>query len=557
MIDMHLKSARGISYSQIYPNGEENIEDLIDGLPTCESVQWLSIIVHRKTNMGINECEYDIICPIILTVENDLQQRLLSFMASSLNRLDQYIDVPAMLETINILLTKQNDIRHELSKEERSRLFKAYLIICDKYLIEKIPFNLNNYEADDMLHHYMPFALKTNSIMTIKNFMMELVKSKLFLIDFAKSNKEFSEYIKTFIEYFRCKNASEYMWYVLEISNHLTLHKPLTNIIDIRSGHNSTLKSILDIMSINQCAKDIELNMQEKPLYKVDEYVYCVLFFKFFIDKFFHSLIFDLAHVLVNKGLINTTKTKAYFQLKQKIGQKFTEQFLFYTILNRILIDKGFHNFPGTKLEKKYGQGMPDYIAYKAQRVFVFEFKDIQMNSKIRTSQDYDIIINFVNHSLIKNELGKPKGISQLANVIETHLAKALNSWGLNGRIQIYPIIVYTDSCFDIEGFNYYLNSKFKTIMSQKTIHEGWIIKDLIMVNLDTLLMFEKAFNEKKLKFDVLVNGYLAYKNSNSAYEAVPFNKYLFQRGKAKGYFFKTPPIVDHTIAELKELSAN
>lgn len=557
MIDMHLKLAKEISYSQLYPNGTDNVYELIEGLPTCESVQWLSFIVHRKTNLDICECDYNIMGHLMFELDKELQQRILKFMEQGIDGNDQYIEVPAMLETINLLLTKQNDKRQELSAKEKSQLFKAYLIECDKNLANKVPFDFNNYTADDMLHYYMPFTLKSNSIMAIKNVMMELVKSKLFLIDFAKSDKEFSAYIKTFMSYLGCKNASEYMWYVFDISNQYFQHRLTTNNIDIRFGHNAVLKNILDIMSVNLCAPGEEVNIQEKPLYKVDDNVYCILFFKFFIDKFFHSLIFDLAHAVEREELINTTKTPAYIQLRQKIGQKFTEQFLFYTILNRILVDNGFHKYTGTELEKVFGQGMPDFIAYKSNNVFIFEFKDIQMRSDIRASQDFDKIIRFVDQSLIESESGKPKGITQLANVIEKHLDKTIKSWQINGRLQIYPIIVYTDSCFDIEGFNYYLNNKFKVIMSGKSINTNWEVQDLIMINLDTLMMFEKAFKDMAITFDAIVDDYLTYRKSEPAYQVVPFNKYLFQRAKAIGYFYKTPPIAWDTIKELQEASRN
>lgn len=557
MIDMHLKLAKGISYSQLYPNGADNIDELTDGLPTCESVQWLSFIVHRKTNLDISECDYNIMGHLMFELDKELQQRILKFMEQGIDWNDQYIEVPAMLETINLLLTKQNDKRQELSAKEKSRLFKAYLIECDNNLINKVPFNLDHYKADDMLRYYMPFTLKFNSIMVSKNVTMELVKSKLFLVDFAKSDKEFDTYINAFMSYLGCKNASEYMWYVFDISNQLFLYRPLTNNIDIRLGHNAVLKNILDIMSVNLSTSGDVPNIQEKPLYKVDENVYCILFFKFFIDKFFHSLIFDLAHAIESKGLINTAKTPAYIQLKQKIGQKFTEQFLFYTILNRTLVDEGFHKFTGTELEKVFDQGMPDYIAFKSNKVFVFEFKDIQMKSDVRQCQDYDKIINFVDHSLIASESGKPKGITQLANVIEKHLNKALDSWNINGKLQIYPIIVYTDSCFDIEGFNYYLNNKFKIVMSEKKVNTDWEVKDLVMVNLDSLMMFERAFKDRKLDLDTLLDEYSVYQNSDPVYKVVPFNKYLFQRGKAIGYFFKTPPIAMDTIKKLQEASRN
>lgn len=47
-MDMILKYARGISYSQLYKDNKDTIEMLVKDLPTCESIVWLSFLVHRK-----------------------------------------------------------------------------------------------------------------------------------------------------------------------------------------------------------------------------------------------------------------------------------------------------------------------------------------------------------------------------------------------------------------------------------------------------------------------------------------------------------------------------
>ena len=73
------------------------------------------------------------------------------------------------------------------------------------------------------------------------------------------------------------------------------------------------------------------------------------------------------------------------------------------------------------------------------------------------------------------------------------------------------------------------------------------------MVNIDTLIMFEKAFADKKLKLDVLINEYIAYKNSKEQYKVVPFNKFLFQKGKQKGYFYKASYFVRKMTDEMVE----
>lgn len=64
---------------------------------------------------------------------------------------------------------------------DKSNLFKAYLIVCDDYLVQKEEVNKDGtYSADDMLKFYMPFEVRMNTVLCIKDSLIELVKSKLF-----------------------------------------------------------------------------------------------------------------------------------------------------------------------------------------------------------------------------------------------------------------------------------------------------------------------------------------------------------------------------------------
>lgn len=201
----------------------------------------------------------------------------------------------------------------------------------------------------------------------------------------------------------------------------------------------------------------------------------------------------------------------------------------------------------------KISDGLPDFYANKGQRVFLFEFKDIQLSRKVVTSGDYDTIIKAVENELVENDKGRPKGITQLANDIDKHLADIVGKGRVSEKLQVYPILVYSDSSFDIEGFNYYLNNRFHEIIRTRNIPSNIHVKDVLMMNIDTLIMFEKAFADKKLKFDVLINEYISYKNSKEQYQVVPFNKFLFQKAKQKGCFYNASYLVNEMIAEMVE----
>lgn len=552
-MDMILKYARGISYSQLYKDKKDTIEMLVKDLPTCESVMWLSFLVHQKISLTVDQAEIHIMAPLLFQFNSDLQHRITDFIGERTFPTDQFFDLQSLLKTIEYLLLHDNSCRRELSKDDKSNLFKAYLIVCDDYLVQQEEVNQDGtYSADDMLKFYMPFELRMNTVLSIKFSLIELIKSKLFLIDFASNDQRFSSYIDAYIRGKHCESASKYILMLFSLSSELICNKNKTNIIKIDLSDSVTMCSFLDNFCINVPDNIVDVNIQEKPLYKVDHNTYCFLYIKFFVDKFFHSLLFDLAKELEKQGLLNTKKTPAYVQIKQLVGQKFTEQYLFYKVIDRILADKRYEKKTGEDMTK-ISDGLPDFYANKGQRVFLFEFKDIQLNRKVVTSGDYDTIIKAVENELVENEKGRPKGITQLANDIDKHLFDIVGKERVSEKLQVYPILVYSDSSFDIEGFNYYLNNRFHEIIRNRNIPSNIHVKDLLMVNIDTLIMFEKAFVDKKLKFDVIINEYISYKNSKEQYQVVPFNKFLFQKAKQKGYFFTASYLVKEMIAEMAE----
>ena len=150
------------------------------------------------------------------------------------------------------------------------------------------------------------------------------------------------------------------------------------------------------------------------------------------------------------------------------------------------------------------------------------------------------------------NEEGKPKGVKQLANVIEKKLPEILSKIDTavpNGKLKIYPVLVYTDGSFDIEGINYYLNGEFRKVIG--SVDDRFQVKDLVMVNLNLLMKLENYFRNGKIDLDKVVNEYLAFKESKDILNTVPFNKFLFQYARGKGFDMKFTKTFKDTFNEL------
>lgn len=111
-----------------------------------------------------------------------------------------------------------------------------------------------------------------------------------------------------------------------------------------------------------------------------------------------------------------------------------------------------------------------------------------------------------------------------------------LRTKGLN---MYFPLLFTMDNCFDIEGPSYLLNKEFKRLMNNIPIATDIVVKDVVMVNIEQLMRLENFFANDKLKLATLINAYIDYKKMSELNQVFPFNKFLFQEARKKGYNLK------------------
>lgn len=550
-----LRKAKMISYSQVYADERPSVESLISGIPTDEAVEWCSYIVFRKDNLKIGECDLHILVPLLFSFESELQHKLTDYLGPSYNGIDMLIDRYSFLKLTSFLITHHNEEHHELTNEERTRLFKAYLVFCDEYLErigsgESIP---AKYTSDDMLKCYMPIQMLTNAIDAFSDSSLEVIKGKWFFVDFASTDKKFKQYVEDFIKAKGYPNAIEYLGYIFNAIASATVNEPPTNIMMFGESSEPWI-NFMNSMCANpkDFVEDDDLNaLRSKPVYKIADDKFAILFSKFFVDKLFPGLLFDMASTLASIGTFDD-EVVAYRSIKQQVGERFSEQYMLYRTLVNTLSRRMPVRICGRDLHKVVKSGEPDYYARRNNRVFVFEFKDVRLDSQTISSCDYETIRQKLYNTFVFNEEGKPKGVKQLANVIENKLPEIISKIDTtvpDGMLKIYPVLVYTDSSFDIEGINYYLNGVLRSVIG--SVDERFQVKDLVMVNLNLLMKLENYFRNGKVELDKVVNEYLAFKESKETLHTVPFNKYLFQYARGKGFDMKFTQTFKDTFNEL------
>ena len=556
MEKMELQKQALLSYRVVYPDRHDKIEDLLYNIPSNTAIEMISYNLSMKENQSIDEHDLDIWAPWVMKtradVKNPIGQYALQYNLGNYALIDEY----AMLLLISRLLACYNGRNEELTQDDRSNLFLAYMICCDERLAMNQKLPNNKMKAEEFVESYMPECFKTHNVEAPRDYRLLMIKCYMLLIKFPKVNTLFAQYVDEFCKERDIPNVKYY------------LDKIFLTFLEMRKEDFSNCR-----MAIGENQKDISrfydsltldpshyqhdmdfLMMKEKPLIKTGPNIYNFMFMKMFLDKAYTGLLFDMKDALVKRGVLDPTM--GYANLRSFLGEEFSERFLFYSLMKKCF-GLNYVNYSGEELEKTLGKGMPDYYLRRQNRVFVFECKDVQLAAKKKLSGDYETIKKAIFEKYVANSKGHAKGIGQLANVIVEKLPSILrevDKSAPNSVIFVYPVIVYFDDCFDVEGPNYLLNKEFQRIIGEKKVTADYEVKDVVMVNIEQLMRLENFFAAEKLDLAYLINSYIEYKEEFELNQVFPFNKYIFQEARKVGYELKKTRWFDEVFENLEML---
>lgn len=187
-------------------------------------------------------------------------------------------------------------------------------------------------------------------------------------------------------------------------------------------------------------------------------------------------------------------------------------------IVFRKAIEKSFGR-KGTFInyDTDYFRGFPDcYLRYN-NSVCIFEFKDNSLSKEFIENESYEFAKSFIDERFILNTAhgrNKPKGISQLVKVIKSLNDKIQNADPIllnrykKTSIEIFPILVVSESMFSQPATESYLTKEFRKI---KPLHTDFRkINDLIVIDISFLINF--FLNAEKPDFLPMLKMYVEKK---------------------------------------------
>lgn len=136
-------------------------------------------------------------------------------------------------------------------------------------------------------------------------------------------------------------------------------------------------------------------------------------------------------------------------------------------------------------------QAQPDCYYRQKKTIFFIEFKDYMFPDELINNPSFKDLKSYFDERLIFSRKGKPKGVNQLIeNLVLLNNKRYEFDRSLvfsdKYKIDVFPIICYSDFMFNLPGVNKYLGDLFNERRSELNLHLLNALP-LTMINIETL----------------------------------------------------------------------
>lgn len=419
-----------------------------------------------------------------------------------------------LMELYCILLKhrKGECIDTSMSVDEKLIYLKLLFIANEKRLNKPNDFhnNLLSISPDDKFSYekmFWPLLLPETDVNEAIRLEYEMYRLKCFI---EEIEKEYPNASCTIDLFFQERGYENYSTYASALSfiflNYITCY---TNHHELKTGikENEQTHKLFAPLMVNNITINSYLELKTHPVYYFNG-AYYVLHWNYFLNQIFIGTFMALKERL----------NKAGFQDIKKTSGLIIEKTLFRNVLKI-----SFSRYWQRALFDDESKGKPDAMFKIGNHLFILELKDSLMSDSIMESLDYKSIENHIVRTFIQSEK-KGKAIKQLATYINKYDNNEYENDGFpyNKRLNIYPIIIYTDYKYRINGLNHFLSVKFGELINQKDIQKSTKqrIRPLTVIGLDCMFNLQLKFQGKKLKFaDAIDNYHRHIKNREKKYE--------------------------------------
>ncbi|QEM07876.1 hypothetical protein DIU31_031855 [Mucilaginibacter rubeus] len=520
-----------INYSRVYG---ENKAINAESLSALNKVTWSKVLA--RLNYLARHHKHDGIIDVIndwFSKDNrDHANQLLNLIVNGYKDTNVH---PRELLTINLwsnlhlldeILSTQNDPEKHLDNNESEKeLFDIYLAVNGLFgsktdgIFDSVPANeypevvdrlarvtLTNLLPYHDLNHFKPLELLVAG--TIKAYYL-----------FSFLEPEHGELLALFLKPYGIDNWRDYLKGILPIAAHATSEGDGSglNYMNIEHSENKDQsKAFLDHLALvdetEYQVKTDFLNARAKPLFRTGEDNYLILDSVLLVNRIYNSIFFELLRLAERNKKLHASY-KDFFGL---YTYDFIEKYLSYTLLDKIFGKTSYYRLSGKQIKDKFGLDTePDYYVRNGHKVFLFEVKGSMLTGEAKQSFHFPTIANELWQKYVHDDKDEGnKAVQQLAERID-YLFSENEGYDKNrhpDKLRIYPVLIVSELALTAPGINVVLNDWFQNEISKRDRlhHNRYRIFPLVIIDLDTLILYSEAFELNRGMFEASLGGYFA-----------------------------------------------
>ena len=481
------------TYSDIFEGDLPELETLLSDIPSEVCLSILGLINAQlyygrglETQLGIVE---------FLTFRQTAQtQRVIIEKMLKRKSKEPSIEFFSLLYTTEFinyeLINFRDSYITDTTPTQELNFLKAYLLIAqqlnDKYHSAYLANASLN--ADYFQKTVWPTLIDQFEVNHNINPITGMVKG-IALLNYIQFRTPYSSHVEQFLK----KHGKDKSWnYILDLigivkrSWEIKQEAP-SKLYPFHLSPNESFQSFFETFSVShqeyarrfKNGKQNFSGLKDKPLFKSGKANgYVILNWNFLSNKLYDGLLFDFYG---NSGISEHFPTLIDF--KKFVSKEIVERFLF-----RKLVKSCFNKKHSMVLfDDDLVQGFPDAYVRQGKYVYLFEIKDAFFPASSINSLSYAQIKETIDKKFNNDDKGTGQLEKQLVKLSTGSFErKSFEELKLKRRnVVIYPIIVYTDSLFNLPGVNQYLKQSFNNRIEKSGLRATFkSIQDLTFINL-------------------------------------------------------------------------
>lgn len=418
-----------------------------------------------------------------------------------------------------------NSAERNLSSDEAKRVFDALLIV-NGIANGQVDFDeddLQNTQEEDKMNEFLITNLiYQKDYASSLDFNNQVARGASFF-KYLENNAKYKDLV---IEYYENKNVSGYLRMfrnLMVLFTEVNIGHPTEERSHQINLQTSNKFGEIDLDYIESFCINSEISnymaddsfgvIRNKFLFKISQFEFLVLNINFLLDQFYKAQVFSFMAFLKTKGIENNF-------LSEK-GKDFSEEIYLREVLD--LCFPGLIKFYGSECINSKREELCDVYLRDSNKICLIEFKDVLLSASAKNSGNQERLFKALEEKFLKNKKNKSKGITQLLNAVEDvdNHSVSFDTSVPDIDLEIFPVIIYTDNTFGVEGVNNHFKKLFTKEIENLDI-KNVKVRDVVFINLNYFEMHQDYLNHNYLDIFVIIDQYLQH-IENTNFSLTPF----------------------------------